>query len=151
MIVYRIASCNYVLDLTGKGAALYGARWNSKETYIVYTASSRSLALLETVVHMGTLPESGFCLITIEIPTDTPAKIEAADLPTDWQQSPPPDYLRGFGDSFVRDGKNVALKVPSVIIPEEYNVLLNPRHKDFQKVKILTQQKLMLDRRLLRG
>ena len=149
MLIYRIANCRYINDLTGKGAALYGGRWNSKDIHMVYTAESAALALLETVVHVGKIPESGFCMITIQIPDD---KIQIADigkLPADWHKNPPPDSLRTIGDAFISAGKYMALQVPSAIMPEGHNYLLNPLHSDFKKVKITAQRMLTIDERLL--
>ncbi len=149
MIVYRISSCKFITDLSGKGAALYGGRWNNKDTYIVYTAQSAALALLETVVHFGRLPDMGFCMISIELPVTPIETYPVSSLPADWYSNPAPDHLKQIGDRFVASGKNLALRVPSVIMPEESNLLLNPRHSDFEKVKILTNRPLNIDERLL--
>lgn len=149
MQVYRIADSRYITDLSGRGAALHGGRWNSKDIYMVYTAESPALALLEAVVHIGKVPESGFCMITIELPDENIGNFSASKLPADWYKNPPPDHLKTIGDQFIKSGKLSAIKVPSVIMPEEHNVLLNPAHKDFIKVKIITNRMLTIDERLL--
>lgn len=149
MHVYRIANCKYIDDLSGKGAAMYGGRWNSKDTYMVYTAQSAALALLETVVHIGKLPENGFCIISLSVPDNDLQTISIEDLPAGWTQYPPPDKLKAIGDKFIWEGKKPALKVPSVIVPEEFNILLNPAHADFKKVKITGQRSISIDERLL--
>jgi RES domain-containing protein len=117
MIVYRIADCKYVNDLSGLGAAKYGGRWNSKETYMVYTAQSASLALLETVVHMAALPGRLYCMVTLSVPVDEPQLLTEKDLPPGWQQQPPPDILKVLGDRFISAGRQLVLGVPSVIMP----------------------------------
>jgi RES domain-containing protein len=94
MIVYRINDSRYIKDLSGKGAALYGGRWNSKNTYVVYTAQSRSLALLETVVHIGKIPATGYCLATIELPDNSIASFPFEKLPPGWHTNPPPKSNR---------------------------------------------------------
>lgn len=149
MLVYRIANCRFIDDLSGKGAAMYGGRWNSKDTYMLYTAQSAALALLETVVHMGKLPEQGYCMLTIQLPDDKIETLPADKLPALWQTNPAPDELKLIGDKFIKTGKKLALKVPSVIMPEEYNILLNPLHADFKKVKVVAKKNIGIDERLL--
>lgn len=150
MIVYRIADCRYVTDLSGTGAAKYGGRWNNKETYMVYTAQSASLALLESVVHMAKLPGKSYCLVTLSVPVHAPKLLTESDLPPGWQQQPAPDFLKVLGDRFVSAGIDLVLGVPSVIMPEEYNYLINPHHPDFKRVKIESQRSLSIDERLLK-
>ena len=149
MLVYRIANCRYIDDLTGKGAALYGGRWNSKDVYMLYTAHNAALAMLEAVVHMGKLPENGFCMLTLQIPDDKIEELNPQKLPAGWQANPAPDHLQQTGNKFITAGKKLALKVPSVIMPEEYNVLLNPAHPDFKKIKVVSRRQVIIDERLL--
>jgi RES domain-containing protein len=148
MIVYRISDDRYVTDLSGKGAALYGGRWNSKDIYVVYTAESRALALLEAVVHIGKVPARGYSLATIEIPDDSIETYPIKKLPADWQTNPPQDRLKEIGDNFIRAGKHLALKIPSALMMEEHNYLLNPAHPSFKKVKIISQRSIRVDERL---
>jgi len=149
MTVYRIADCQYISDLTGKGAALHGGRWNSKDTYVAYTAQSPSLALLEAVVHFGKLPEAGCCLATIEIPDSSILTMPPENLPPGWHTHPPPLYLKSMGDKFIKANKFLAMAIPSVLMMEEYNYLLNPGHSLFKEVKILSQRPVKLDERLI--
>lgn len=149
MVVYRIGNCQYIDDLTGKGAALYGGRWNSKDTYMVYTAESAALALLETVVHIGKIPEKGFCMVALQLPPNSTETLAADKLPEGWSKNPAPDALRKTGDAFIKNGKKLGLRVPSVVMPEEYNLLLNPLHPDFKKVKVIRQRQIPIDERLL--
>jgi len=148
MIIYRINSCRYIHDLSGSGAALYGGRWNSRDTYIVYTAQSRALALLEAVVHTGKLPEDGYCMATIEIPDNSIESFPPEHLPPGWYSNPAPNYLKTIGDNFIRSGKHLALKLPSALMIEEHNYLLNPGHPLFSKVKIIAQRAISVDERL---
>jgi RES domain-containing protein len=148
MIVYRINNCKYINDLSGKGAALNGGRWNNKDTYIVYTAESRALALLEAVVHIGKVPPGGYCMATIEIPDNSIESFPLEKLPGDWQTNPPPDYLKAIGDYFIKTKKHLALAIPSALMMEEHNYLLNPAHPDFKKVKIISERPISMDERL---
>jgi RES domain-containing protein len=148
MIVYRIAHCSFINDLTGRGAATYGGRWNSVDTHILYTAQSRALALLEAVAHLGRTTTSGYCIADIEIPDSSIAVYPADQLPAGWQTSPPPDHLKAIGDRFVSANKYLALAIPSVLMAEENNYLLNPSHRLFSSVRIIAQRPLNIDQRL---
>ncbi len=148
MIVYRISNCNFIKDLSGKGSSLYGGRWNSKDTYAVYTAQSRSLALLEVVVHVGKVPADGYCLATIEIPDHSIQRVPLDSLPPGWHNSPPPNYLKSIGDTFIKSNKHLVLEIPSVLMMEEHSYMLNPAHHLFSKVKIISERPLNMDERL---
>jgi RES domain-containing protein len=101
MKVFRISKCNFIDDLTGTGAALYGGRWNSKGKYILYTAATASLALLETIVHTSTFPKEGFCILELEIPENKILEIKENQLPSNWRKFPSPAALKKAGDSFI--------------------------------------------------
>lgn len=145
--VYRISKCMYIDDLKGTGAAAYAGRWHSKGTYILYTASSPSLALLESVVHMAGIPLVDYCMICLEIPDDNIVKTNIKDLPNNWYFNPAPGALGMIGDNFIKQNEHLALEVPSVIMPEETNLLLNPNHADFSKVKIIYRRNIPIDTR----
>jgi RES domain-containing protein len=148
MVVYRINDCKYIRDLSGKGAATYGGRWNSKDTYMVYTAQSRALSLLEAVVHIGRIPEASYCMATIDIPADSIQTFPLEKLPEGWYNHPAPDYIKNIGDNFIRANKFLALEIPSALMMEEHNYLLNPAHPHFRKVKIISQRSIKMDERL---
>lgn len=150
MILYRISNCKFISDLSGTGAALYGGRWNSEGVYILYTAGSPSLAMLESLVHFGGRIVGDYCQIAIEVPDKFIMELKEDDLPANWRESPPPDTLRSFGNKFISEGKFLMLKVPSVLVPDESNYLLNPLHPEFKKVKVLVKSKVRFDERLLR-
>ncbi|HXL58847.1 MAG TPA: RES family NAD+ phosphorylase [Chitinophagaceae bacterium] len=151
MKVYRISKCQYVDDLSGKGAANYSGRWHSKGTYILYTASSPSLALLESVVHISKIVVADYCMICLEVPEDKIQEIKVTDLPDNWNVNPSPDILKFYGDAFIRESKFFALKLASAIMPEENNLLLNPNHPDFKKVKVEYKRNIPIDERLVKN
>ena len=148
MLVYRISKCKYIEDLSGLGAATYPGRWNGKGTYVLYTAATPSLALLESVVHISNIPSISYCMISLEIPDDCFTEIK--ELPSDWEANPPADSLKEIGNRFVREGEFLALKLPSAIMPEDFNFIINPKHKDFKQVRIVSNRNLSIDERLLR-
>jgi len=150
MTVYRISKCEFIGKLTGAGAATYGGRWNSKGTHIVYTAASPSLALLESVVHISNIPVDNYCMASIGVPEDKIGEIKLTDLPGNWFVNPAPDRLKSIGDKFVNDNIFLALKLPSAIMMEDFNFLLNPNHPDFINVKIISTRTIPIDERLLK-
>jgi RES domain-containing protein len=148
MKVYRISKCQYIDDLSGKGAALFGGRWNNKGSYILYTAATPALALLETVVHVNTIPVSGYCMATIELPGANILVLTENDLPRNWQHNPPPSSLKKIGDRFIKEGLVLALQLPSAIIPQDHNILINPKHPEFKKVRLIEKRFIPFDERL---
>jgi RES domain-containing protein len=125
-------------DLSGKGAEKTGGRWNRPGRPLVYAASSAALACLETVVHLnaGGLPLNRF-LVRIEIPEKVWARRQergegrgANRLPVGWDAIPEGKVSLDCGDQWLESHKSALLLVPSVIVPEESNVLINPRHPD---------------------
>jgi RES domain-containing protein len=150
MILYRIANCNYITNLDGMGARLYGARWNSKGNAVVYLASSRALAMLEVLVHLQPLfTPLHFCLAQIELPDNSILTLDIKSLPDNWQDASSPAELKTLGNQFIKETKYLLMKVPSSVVPEEYNYLLNPLHADISKVKILNTYPFSFDDRLL--
>ena len=150
MKVYRISKCEYIEDLEGTGAARYPGRWNSKGTYILYTAATPSLALLESVVHISNIAISSYCMICLDIPENKIKTIDSSELPANWFTNPPIDVLKQIGDSFIKENKFLALKIPSAIMPEENNYLLNPAHPDFKKVLTVYVRNIPIDERFLK-
>lgn len=151
MKLFRLCRKIFAEPLNGKGAALYGARWNSKGTEIIYTSSNRSLAMAEVAVHLtlATLPED-MVMITITLPPNAPIlKIDIKDLPFTWNYFPETDALHLIGDRFVREGKYLALKVPSAVTQGDFNLLINPHHRLFSKVKISEIEKFPVNKRLI--
>jgi len=140
MVVYRITRNIHSDDLSGTGSALYGGRWNPIGTRFLYTSGSISLAYLEYLannIHM--LNTKPVALVKIEIPDDSPiSTVKLKDLPTDWDEKTyTPQSTQKIGLSFLEKKKYHALKVPSAIVPEEVNYLLDPSHRNHQKVRII--------------
>ena len=117
------------LAFSGLGARLYGGRWNSIGTAVVYTAGSLSLAVLEWRVHLAQwLPPA---LLVIDAGFDETLVWTPAKLPSGWKSFPAPPAVAAFGDDWVNSRRSVVMRVPSAIVPQECNYLLNPGHPDF--------------------
>ncbi len=150
MRVYRITNTKYAHDLSGTGAALFGGRWNRKGTPLLYTGESREIALLETIVHTPPLLIPSLDLLILEIPDDSVTKLTAKQLPLNWQDYPAPAILAQLGEKWVQDGKTIALKVPSCIVPSAHNYLLNCRHPEYGRVKLIERSAFRFDGRLIK-
>lgn len=137
MRVWRLCSRRY-RRFDGEGARLYGGRWNYAGTSIVYTSGSLSLAALELFVHVDTdLAPDGLVAIPADIPEDVAVgTVDIAKLPRNWRAYPAPEALKDIATAWVKESSTAVLAVPSVVIPSEQNYLLNPRHRDFRRVRI---------------
>lgn len=135
----------------GTGAARGGGRWNSRGVHVAYAASSRALAILELLVHITRQnAPSDYVFVEAELPDDAIEHLNTAQLPADWRAEPPPASLRAIGDEWARTNRSLALRVPSAVVPEEFNVLVNPRHARFRELRITgAPQPVVLDPRLL--
>lgn len=152
MECYRLTRAKYSSTLSGKGATIKGARWNSVGVEMIYTSMNRSLAMAEVAVHftLATLPDD-YVMITIFIPDDIPLqKLNIRDLPEGWNSFPHPISTQKIGDKFVADHKYCILQIPSVVTRGDFNLLINPNHPDFIKIKILTVEKFPFDKRIFR-
>jgi len=148
MIVYRLANEEFTHDLSGKGAKLYGGRWNSFGLPVLYTTEHISLAVLEILVHIKTLKTPlNYYLITLEIPENVGLiNIDYKKMKRNWKDDP--SYLQSIGDEFLNSKKSLVLKVPSAIIEDENNFIINPAHPDMKKIKILSAENFIFDKRL---
>ncbi|WP_035055219.1 RES family NAD+ phosphorylase [Andreprevotia chitinilytica] len=129
MQVWRLARAAYATDLSGYGAALFGGRWNHRDVPAVYTATSRALAVLEVLAHLpepGLMPDD-YQLISIDLPDD-PALFHTLAPPTGWDAVPAGDTSRDAGTGWLKQSGQLGLYLPSVIVPLDRNMLLNPAH-----------------------
>ena len=149
MIVYRLSKEQYANDLSGKGAELVGGRWNSRGNAMLYTSQSIALCVTEIAVHvpLGILPKD-YQLIHIEIPDED--LLEMKRLPKDWQSFPHSNSTQMIGDKFLKEHKHLVFKVPSAAVQGEFNFLINPRHKNFNQIKIVKLEDFNFDERLFR-
>jgi RES domain-containing protein len=148
MIVFRISNELFKEDISGNGAAINGSRWNSNGIRMLYTSEYISLAILESLVHLRVIdiPEKQY-LLQIELPDEDFLEIKQSKIKDDWRQHIA--YTRYMGDQFILANQSLILKVPSAVVTQEHNFLINPLHTGFKKVKVMKTELLELDKRLL--
>jgi RES domain-containing protein len=138
LTVWRIIKRKHAkAAFTGEGARLYGGRWNSPGVAVIYTAQSQSLAALEMLVHLDSSELlDQYVIFGVDVEESFIKGVDASRLPRHWQADPPPVELRAIGDEWFAAGSSVILRVPSVLVAGESNFLINPRHRDFSKLRI---------------
>ncbi|MBY0612327.1 MAG: RES family NAD+ phosphorylase [Beijerinckiaceae bacterium] len=141
-------------DLSGRGAEITGGRWNDKGVPLVYTSSNRALACLETIVHLnaGGLPFNRY-LVEIIIPDavwSSARLVSETTAPVGWDAEPASRTSVDFGSRWARAAQTLLLIIPSAIVPEETNILFNPRHPDIAHVTARKVRKWLYDPRLNR-
>ena len=153
--VWRIATDTKTYeadDLSGAGAKRTGGRWNAEGDALIYASDSQALACLETIVHLnaGGLPLNRY-LVAIIIPARIWAKARTqtpATLPVGWDADPAGRASLQFGTAWLRAQSSALMRVPSVIVPEEYNLLINPLHPESHAIRAEKRRKWLYDPRL---
>lgn len=137
MQVYHLGASKFATQLSGEGAKLFGGRWNNIGQPCIYTSESQALGILEYAanVSLENIPHS-LSITVYMLPDDGWKEFKLSDLPKDWNEVPAPRSTMEFGTAHLQKGRYLALKLPSVIIPTEYNFILNPLHPDFKKIRI---------------
>lgn len=150
MLVYRIQKAKHAGDISGFGSALVSGRWHQAGKHpILYTSSNISLAILECLVHLPTVVKPpDLVLLTLDVPDSGIIKIEAKDLPENWNKKGYFDDVQRWGTTWLKSLSSLAIIVPSVTSPD-YNILVNPTHPDFGSVKITNRRPITLDDRLI--
>lgn len=150
MEVFRLTSQQFANSLSGKGAAIKGARWNSVGVEVIYTAANRSLAMAEVAVHftLATLPKN-FMMVTIHIPDEIEIlKLNNSQLPFNWNAFPHPQSTQQIGDQFIAENKFCVMQIPSVVTKGDYNILINPNHPLFESIQIIEVEQFPFDSRV---
>ncbi len=153
---FRLAKRKYSLNkgmmLSGRGALLYGGRWNSPGRAIVYASHSLSLATLEVLVHLNAADKMmAYRCMALDIPDELVLPMDPADLPADWDAlQVEPRAAQSWGDAWFDEQVSAVLEVPSAVIPSEPNYLINPEHPDFTRISCGPIEKHVMDRRIKR-
>ena len=139
-------------DMSGGGAKTFGGRWNSKGNAVIYASPTIALATLETLAHIGDeIAARNRFLIRIEVPDDvwkTRETLDVARLNPTWLAEPPGMATISLGDAWIAGNTTALLEVPSVIIHEEFDVLINPAHPDAARIKASLIRQFVYDPRL---
>jgi RES domain-containing protein len=132
---------------------LHGGRWHRKNIPVIYSAENRALAAVEFLVHvpLSILPNN-LSIVCLEIPYGiVPEQVSVTQLPNSWRDYPAPPELADLGSEWALSRRTLLLRVPSVIVVDEFNILINPKHSDINRVTISHVESYIFDRRLLRG
>lgn len=152
MRVFRLSRKKYAKDLSGKGASLFGNRWNSKGVEMLYTAESRALAMAEVLVHLSllALPDD-YMMIEIEVPESIQIELlKSNSLGENWNLNPLNPKTQALGDAFIHSKSKCVLRVPSAVVNGDFNYLLNPNHPEIHKIKIVDIVKFPFDKRVFK-
>jgi RES domain-containing protein len=145
MIVFRCSlEAHLASTLAGEGAMRYGGRWNSKGVPAIYTAESRILAVLELVIRQ---PIDKICAEYRILPIEVPDKVMEPKIPHRWKHDE--SITRKIGDSLLKDTGTLVVKIPSALLANSYNFIINPRSNQITKVKLLQPEQILMDNRLL--
>jgi RES domain-containing protein len=147
--LWRISQRKFALDKSCAGAARFGGRWNPIGVPALYCGTSIALCSLEKFVHIGSAPLPPLVLVAIDIPDDSMLDTPAIrDLPAGWDTMPTSAAAQKFGGTWLAEGRNLGLIVPSAIVPEETNVVLNPQHPDYAEVRLAIVRPFSFDDRM---
>lgn len=147
MKVYRLTKTQYADDLNGTGAKIFGGRWNHIDSACIYTSESRALSVLEYAVNINIdfIPRA-LSLCIFEIDEDQVHTLLEEDLPGNWRETPAPKSTKDYGTQFLQK-KYPILKIPSIIIPQESNYLINPLAENLN-LKLLEMCDFVFDLRI---
>ena len=148
---WRIVKARHAATaFSGDGAKLHEGRWNSAGQNMVYTAGTTSLAMLEMLVHLQreTLLNR-YALFEVQFDAEFMSAIDVKTLPKNWRASPPPESVQRMGDLWLAESRSAVLRVPSVIVPNESNYMLNPAHPRFSEIELSQPLGFEFDVRLL--
>ena len=146
---WRIVKEKYAaMAFSGEGAAEFGGRWNLPGTKMAYTSESQSLATIELLVHLNPPHFSKYKAIGIQFEEGLTESLSSYELPPDWNVEPPSLLTQRLGSLWAAELRSVVLAVPSAIVPEETNYLVNPLHPDFSRIEIGPARDFALDSRL---
>lgn len=153
MTIYRITRLSRKDDLSGIGSAKFPGRWNRREFPVIYCSESVSGAYLELLAYLGdNFPQANpAILLYIQLPANETEEITIDQLPQNWREYPYPTITKDLGCEWLKSKKSLALRVPSALAPKTYNILLNPRHSEFNKVQIIKHHPISFDLRFFKG
>jgi RES domain-containing protein len=148
-VLWRIARRTYALDRTGVGARSAGGRWNDVGTAVIYTGRGIAIAALEAFVHTAGVEPPDLVLVRVALPERHSSETQApSDLPPGWDAVPPGPSSKRFGTRWARESRSLVLYVPSALVPEESNGVVNPNHPEFADVTLAIERPFHYDPRM---
>lgn len=149
MRLWRIAQRKYALDRLCAGSALYGGRWNPVGVPALYCGASIAICALEKFVHVGQAVLPPLVLVAVDLPDDCDIFAPTTnDLPVRWDELPTSASAQALGRTWLEGGQTLAMRVPSVVLPEENNVIVNPLHQGYAQVQLTLIRPFTFDRRM---
>ena len=150
MILFRLAKAHLANDITGIGGLLAEGRWNRKGFRILYTSQSQALCFAELSVRLPiSVAPSAYSIVHLEIPDQLVAgAFVPSELPADWKSFPYAKSTLDLGTAFLIQAEHLVMRVPSAIVPDEFNFILNPAHPQFDLVVVRTIEPFPIDGRL---
>ncbi|MHC6225306.1 RES family NAD+ phosphorylase [Pseudomonas sp. X10] len=138
MLAWRVAKASRADDLSGKGAAIVGGRWNQIDIPALYMGLSPAICCLETFVHASGRPQFAMKITCFELPDDPALYLEPSPhaLPEGWDAAPADSPSMAFGSRWLQACSHLGLIVPSVVLPLERNVVINPLHPALEQVRV---------------
>ncbi len=150
MKIYRLTKTNYINDLSGEGARLFGGRWNKKGIPLLYFSEHLSLCVLELLTRIDfEFLTSDYSFLEVEVPSSLILTLRKPEgISENWRSNPPISNTQDYGSIWIKNNKTLGLAVPSAVLPFESNILINPNHKQFSEVKIIRKSVLDIDSRV---
>ena len=149
---WRLTKTRYLATAwDGEGARKAGGRWNPPGVAVVYASGSLSLALVEVLVHLPADILPAYSAVPVDFDDALVTAVAPGELPRNWKDNPPPPSTQAIGAAWVAKGTSAVLRVPSVIVPGEFNFAINPAHGDFGRIRIGDPMAFPFDPRLARG
>jgi RES domain-containing protein len=150
MLAWRISKRAHANDRIGQGSALTGGRWNSIGVNVIYLGATLEICVLETLVHTASIVPPDLVIVEFTLPDDSALywHPDRNQLPPGWDDLPASDSSARFGDKFIKNGSHLEVFLPSVIVPEAMNIVINPNHPGMSLVTLRTVRDFRFDTRL---
>ncbi|MES2831701.1 MAG: RES family NAD+ phosphorylase [Pseudomonadota bacterium] len=148
--LWRITSKKWALDTSCEGARLYGGRWNPIGYPVMYAGSTIELCALEKFVHLAGVPAPPLVLVAIDVPDDESliTRVLLPDMPPGWSDLPMSTSAHEFGRAWLDAAAQLILMVPSTIVPEAFNAVINPAHPAYKKIRLQILREFSFDARM---
>lgn len=147
MRIFRLTKTSYIHDLSGEGARLYSGRWNRRGDALLYFSEHLSLCVLELLTRMDfEFLATDYSYLEAEVPSQLISTLKKPEtISRQWRANPPISLTQDYGSNWIQKCKTLGLAVPSAVLPNESNILINPKHLKISELKVIKKGKLDLD------